>query len=333
MPSAINEHIKFLKILTIFFLCPFSINKINAISNKFKKFLSIVVITFISIIIMPISYYQHLYKNLQILNEKYTNSTIKSGYYIFFITGKLMPIVTIITYMIIGYFSIYNQYYHISLINELFSINKFLNISDNSLAKKLLIINLAYFLITISISIIMEIQFFNSILSLSYSILNPFIETAYLLEMSYLYYVINIITKKIHLFIHLSGMVNSKVLDKWLKIKCLYEQAFSEILIINGFFDFITMTIVLYQYCVMYELGLIANGAGYILIVFVTIFGIIPYNGKTIFLVKQFEDFAQKVNVIFVIIKNKKLMLQCNTNKQIKLHCKELNIFFISKHF
>lgn len=55
------------------------------------------------------------------------------------------------------------------------------------------------------------------------------------------------ITKQFQRFLFVKNINNSEILDRWCSTKLLFEKTFSNIFIVNGFFDFFSLSVIFYE--------------------------------------------------------------------------------------
>lgn len=164
----------------------------------------------------------------------------------------------------------------------MFNINKLIKIVNKNSWPKSLIITfgyLAFSIITLKLKVL-------SILFIIYH----YLVMAYFLQISYIYFVNGVITEQLHKLLYTIKINKTTLLDYWQSIKYFYEKTFSEVLIMNRFLDFVTITVFTFKLCCMSN-GHIFNYM--FLYDFCCI--IIPYSGKTILLVKSVNEVIEKV--------------------------------------
>lgn len=295
MSSASQEHIKYLQILSFFGICPFSINNTQAMPNQLKLFTSMLTNFIVAIVLMPILSYKTLLNIIRILTISRNSAIFNYGTFTYFATRFTLPAITILTYFLIGFFSIHKRSYHIYLINKMFKINNNVaTLSNQHLFRKSICIVFGY-VILLTVLILIKLRQFDILLL--YIIFENFIKLIYLLEISYIHYVSVMIARKFNQLLLMHYCFHD-VTDVWSKLKYLYEKTFSEIFLVNGFFDFTTLTVQLYEITFYITVG---HHKEYFRLFYKLFSYVIVYGLKSVLLVKSVNGISEKVIFCFTI--------------------------------
>lgn len=289
--SVSQELTNCLKFLSILGLCTFTVNSITTKPNQLKL-LGSVALLFLFAIATPLSYHQYICALFQILYETNNITTIlNNGGNIFLFVSHSLPIFLILTYISIVCIAICHRNNHMALIDYIFKLNRYQSDSSKfqySWRKSVSVI-FAFLVIMVTTTTIDRVKTFNSTLSISFTILYPAILLIYFVKIAYIQYIGIIISDQLKLIIHTNDVDLSALLEMWMVLKNLYGKTFGEIIIVNSFYDFITLSVRFYNLFFIYD-------SGYFAVIFSQInYNVIPCLVKTTLLTTSFEALSTKV--------------------------------------